>query len=220
MGGPSGLQPPKGPMGMDYSNKYKTGGANYQPGRTLPVGQIMAQRTNAQAARYGDGSPVPKGMPINVAGYRSSGLERGGRIGSAAGALGSSGVPTSQRGRLEKYGANPMTGEGAWQQPSWMVSQQQRDQYGLNPGFGYGGMGLLPYTSASPVGSTPMGTNQKPKPADSSKSMGVMSNMAASSAPFGGQSAYNMTTGGGLGVPGSFFGTTIQDMLNRANFIW
>jgi hypothetical protein len=60
---------PMTPPGVSeaYGNRFKTGGANYQPGRTLPVGQIMAQRTNAQAARYADGSPVPKGMPINVA---------------------------------------------------------------------------------------------------------------------------------------------------------
>lgn len=218
--GMSRPQLPKSPMGMDYSGRFKTGPANYKPGRGASVGQILSQREGNVAARYADGTPVPYGMPINVAGFRTSGLERGGRIGSAAGALGSTGIPTSQRGRLEKYGANPMTGEGAWQQPSWMVSQQQRDQYGLSPAFAYGGMGLLPYTSASPVGSTPMGSNQKVKPADSSRTIGPLSSMAGRGAPIGGQSAYGFSTGGGLGVPGSFFGTSIQDMLNRANFIW
>lgn len=46
------------------------------------------------------------------------------RIGSAAGALGSSGTPTSQRGRLEKFGPE------AAMTPSWMVAEAVRNNGG------------------------------------------------------------------------------------------
>lgn len=70
---------PKKTYGMDYSDKFRTGPANYRPGRSIPVGQILAQREGAQAARYADGRPVPKGMPIHVAGYNTSGVGPGTR---------------------------------------------------------------------------------------------------------------------------------------------
>lgn len=64
---------------MDYSGKYKTGGANFKPGRGLSVSQIMGQREGGVAARYADGTPVPRGMPINVAGWNTSGVGPGTR---------------------------------------------------------------------------------------------------------------------------------------------
>lgn len=71
--------PPKPIMGMDYSGKFKTGPANYKPGRGIGVSQIMSQREGNVAARYADGTPVPRGMPINVAGYNTSGVGPGTR---------------------------------------------------------------------------------------------------------------------------------------------
>lgn len=199
-------------LGMDYSQKFRTGPANFKPGRGIGVSQIMGQREGNVAARYADGTPVPYGMPINVAGYNTSGVGPGTRgyrgsgvIGSAAGALGSPGIPTSQRGRAMKYGDQSQ----AWQMPSWMVGQQQRNQSGLTPNWTYGGMGMLPYTSASPVGST---SPSKVKPQDSSKPQ-PSGSMGTPGLP---QSLF----GTSLGLPTSFFGTTAQDMMNRLNLIW
>jgi hypothetical protein len=62
---------------MDYSDKFRTGPANYRPGRNLPVGQILSQREGNVAARYADGTPVPRGMRINVPGWNTSGVGPG-----------------------------------------------------------------------------------------------------------------------------------------------
>lgn len=54
--------------------------ATYNPRyRTLPVGQIMAQREGNPNARYADGRAVPEGMPIYNAGYNTSGVGPGTR---------------------------------------------------------------------------------------------------------------------------------------------
>lgn len=206
-------------------NSPRTG---YSTRGGLSTSQIAAQREGRRNAYYADGTPVPDGMTLNVAGWNTSGVGPGspgyrgsGRIGSAAGAANSPGIPTSQRGRAEKYGMNPTTGEGAWQLPSWMVGQMQRDQFGMSPAWAYQGMGNLPTRSASPVGSTP-GTS--PKPADSSTS--TKPDPWADRTTYGGQTNPGSNfgkfigpavgaIGGVLGIPGSFFGTSVADMLNR-----
>ncbi len=59
--------------------------------------------------------------PLQHAGWNTSGMEHGGRIGSAAGALGSKGMPTSFRGRFEKFGLD------AAAMPTWQASRVARD---------------------------------------------------------------------------------------------
>jgi hypothetical protein len=205
------------PPGMDYSGKFRTGPANFQPGRPVSVGQYYSQMENRPNAMYADGSAVPQGMPIHVAGWKTSGYGPQRRIGSPAGAVGSPGIPTSQIGKAMKYGVDPMTGEGAYQKPTWALGQQQRDQYGLAPSMAYGDMGRLPYSSAAPIGSTP---GSSPKPADSSTS--------TKPDPWAGRTSYKnpqapmdwMTPKQPMGIPSSLFGTSIQDMINRQYFMW
>jgi hypothetical protein len=200
----------------------------YNPRYGASVTEIMSQREGNTGAYDQFGQQVPKGTQLFSQGWNSSGVGPGtrgyrgsGTIGSAAGAIGSTGIPTSQRGRAEKYGMDPMTGQGAWQLPSWMVGQQQRDQFGMSPAGQISGMGSLPFNSASP-----MGSNSGPaKPADSSTStkpdpwagrttFGDQPQPQATN-PFGNGSMF----GGGLGIPSSFFGTSVYDMLNRSK-LW
>lgn len=192
------------------------------------VTEVMTQREGKTGAYDQQGQQVPVGTQLFSPGWSSSGVGQGtrgyrgsGTIGSAAGAVGSTGIPTSQRGRAEKYGMDPMTGAGAWQMPSWAVGQQQRDQFGLSPAGEFSGMGSLPFNSASP-----MGSNSGPaKPSDSSTStktdpwsgrttFGDQPQLQAPN-PFGNGSMF----GGGLGIPSSFFGTSVYDMLNRSK-LW
>lgn len=214
-------------LNSGFRGNFNAGTSNaegYTPGRGLSVTEIYRQRENRPGAYSpATGQAVPRGTQLFTSGWNTSGVGPGskgyrgsGRIGSAAGAVGSSGIPTSQRGRAEKYGIDPMTGGGAWQDPSWMVGQGQRDQFGMSPDWAYGGMGQLPYNSASPVGSTP---GSSPKPADSSTS--TKPNPWGDRTTFGNQPASRFagpaasTIGGMLGIPGSFFGTSVMDMLNR-----
>lgn len=144
----------------------------YTPGRNRPVSEIMSERTGAPNARYQDGSPVPVGMPIYSQGWNTGGMRQGGRIGSAAGPLGSGGVPTSQRGRAEKYGADPSTGEGLWQLPTWQVSEMMRENGGLSQSDRFGNMGRPPEIrpqggwgfGSGPVQSTNNGSTQQALP--------------------------------------------------------
>lgn len=180
--------------GMDYTGKFRTGPANFRPGRGLSVNQILNQREGTMTPRYADGSTVPTGMPIFNSGWNVRGLRQGGRIGSAAGALGSSGVPTSQRGRAEKYGIDPQTGAGAWQYPAWMISEMQRNNGGgLSQSQNYGDMGQLPFEQGNPggYGSGPM---DQPAAVDPFKR--------------------------GIGMPKSIFGTGIEDYRNRQNYLY
>jgi hypothetical protein len=73
----TGFRATQSRRGMDYSDKFRTGPANYRPGRNLPVGQILSQREGNVAARYADGTPVPRGMRINVPGWNTSGVGPG-----------------------------------------------------------------------------------------------------------------------------------------------
>ncbi len=73
------------------------------------------------------------GVGPSTEGYRGSGI-----IGSAAGALGGGGMPTSQRGRLEKFGA------GAAGLPSWAAAELMRKYGGLSQSQRYASMGGLP----------------------------------------------------------------------------
>lgn len=57
------------PTGAGYNSRY----------RTLPVGQILAQRRNASSAHYQDGTPVPRGTKLFVPGYNTSGVGPGTR---------------------------------------------------------------------------------------------------------------------------------------------
>jgi hypothetical protein len=171
---------PKKTYGMDYSGKYTTGPANYQPGRTKSVGQVMAGRTGAQAARYDDGTPVPKGMPINVAGFNTSGVGPGtrgyrgsGRIGSAAGAVGSSGVPTSQRGKLMKYGEDALDEYGQMRTTD-DISDELLDLNGLSQSWRYSDMGAPPirrYTNTNPLQTQSV---RSPQPGAVSAQMGMV----------------------------------------------
>lgn len=194
-GGPSGGINLRRPVGMDYTGKFRTGPANFRPGRGLSVNQILNQREGTLTPRYGDGSAVPTGMPINNAGWNVRGLRQGGPIGSAAGAVGSAGIPTSQRGRAENYGMDPQTGAGAWQYPAWMISEMQRNNGGgLSQSQNYGTMGQLPFEQGDPGGYGSGPIEQQPLAVDPFKR--------------------------GVGLPKSIFGTGIQDYRNRQNYLY
>lgn len=134
--------------GMPFTPKFQAPRRPYNPRYGASVAEIMSQRGNNTGAYNQQGQMLPAGTRLQVAGWNTKGFGPGspgyrgsGQIGSAAGAVGSSGIPTSQRGRAEKFGIDPMTGGGAWQAPSWMIGQQQRDQFGTAPDWAYGGMG-------------------------------------------------------------------------------
>lgn len=217
---PFGNPVPKPPVRKPYNPRYG-----------LSVTEIMGQRENRAGGYDENGQPLAPGTQFFSPGWKSSGVGQGtpgyrgsGIIGSAAGAVGSTGIPTSQRGRMEKYGIDPRTGQGAWQQPSWMVGQQQRNQLGLSPAGQFSGMGSLPFSSASP-----MGSNSGPaKPADSSTSTKpdpwsdrtTFGNQAGNGLNMGQMTGPAMSAFGGmLGIPGSFFGTSVYDMINRSK-LW
>lgn len=138
-----------------------------------------ARFTNDQAALLG---------PLTMGGWQTGGHGTGGYgygggvgqpspepqpIGSAAGALGSAGVPTSQRGRAEKYGPD------AADIPTFQMSQDLTDQFhSTAPDWRYGGMGRLSY-APSPVGGggvqSGQGTqNPALKPTDAAKHQQIM----------------------------------------------
>lgn len=77
-GNGTGYQPRK-IYGMDYSDKVRSGPANFRPGRGIGVSQILSQREGNVGARYADGTPVPRGMPIHHAGWNTSGVGPGTR---------------------------------------------------------------------------------------------------------------------------------------------
>jgi hypothetical protein len=157
-GGAMGM--PKKPMGMDYSQKFRTGPANYKQGRNRPVGETLAQREGNVAARYTDGRAVPTGMPLRVPGFNTSGVGVGTRgyrgsgvIGSAAGAVGSSGVPTSQRGKMMKYGQDAVDEFGQIRTTD-DLSDELLENNGLSQSWRYQDMGAPPlrrYTNSNPL---------------------------------------------------------------------
>lgn len=128
----------------------RTGGSNaegHTPGRGLSVSEIMHQRENrSNAYDPRTGQPVAPGTILRSPGWNTSGVGPGtrgyrgsGRLGSAAGAVGSAGVPTSQRGRAEKYG------DAFAEMPTWAMSDLMRENMGgLSQSWRFGNMGQLP----------------------------------------------------------------------------
>lgn len=170
------------PMGQ--APLQRTGGSNaegHTPGRGLSVGEIYSQRENKPNARYGDGAAVPAGMRINTPAMNSRGLRRGGPIGSAAGALGSPGTPTSMRGRAEKYG------DAFAEVPSWAMSQMMRDNAGgLAQDWSRGNMGMIPRspTVAPGMGRTSGGAAVSENPNDPFAGRTTYGNAGSSAASF------------------------------------
>lgn len=137
----------------------------YQPGRSLPVEQLLDRSPDAV---YSDtGEAVPEGTQLFLPGWQTRGMSGGrygtGRIGSAAGAVNSPGTPTSQRGRAEKYG------EEFAQMPTFAMSELMRKYAGgLTQDWTREGMGSLPMTP--PSGGTQTQSVKSP--------MGVTQNLA------------------------------------------
>lgn len=86
--------------------------------------------------------------PLTHGGFNTRmGRDDGRRIGSASGAVGSGGTPTSQRGRAERVlqsGGTIEEAADAAMTPSWVMSEQARQDGGLSQSQNYGGMGQLP----------------------------------------------------------------------------
>ena len=127
---------------MPATDRFRNGPLSFygadNPRTTGIMNVADAMRAGNTVMPWGPNSGVGPGSR----GYMGSGV-----IGSAAGALGSAGIPTSQRGRYEKAGGGA-EGEAAAEMPTWMLSQQSRQKYGLGQDWRYGGFGQLPYGPA------------------------------------------------------------------------
>jgi hypothetical protein len=156
--GVGGYQPKK-LYGMDYSGKFRTG-QSFRPERGISVNQILDQRENRSNAYNEDGTPVAPGTRISSPGWNTSGVGPGtrgyqgsGSIGSAAGAVGSAGVPTSQRGKLMKYGQDALDEFGQIRTTD-DLSDELVDLNGLSQSWRYADMGAPPlrrYTNTNPM---------------------------------------------------------------------
>ncbi len=123
----------------------------FQQGRGLSVTEIMGQRENHATGYDENNQPLAPGTQFYSQGWNAKFGPRqgGGRIGSASGAVGSAGIPTSQRGRAEKFGSMGPNGQfqpnyAAAQTPTWAMSQMVRDQGGLSQSQRYSTMGQFP----------------------------------------------------------------------------
>lgn len=142
----------------------------YRPQRTTPfstrygapVTQIMSQRENKTGGYDAQGQALKPGTQVFSPGWNAKWGQdyfRQGRSGSAAGAVGSSGIPTSQRGRAEKFGGFADDGQGGFFQPniaaaetpSWAMSNMMMNNGGLSQSWRYGGMGQPPQPNVSSV---------------------------------------------------------------------
>jgi hypothetical protein len=139
-----------------------------------PVTEILNQRENKTGGYDQNGLPLQPGTQFFSPGWNTSGVGPGtrgyhgsGTIGSAAGAVGSAGVPTSQRGRAEKYGGFAGDGRGggffmpnvvAAETPTWAMSNMLMNNGGLSQSWRYGGMGQAPQPNVSSVTPQPMAT--------------------------------------------------------------
>ncbi len=146
-----------GGISLGSSGQGPTGPATFGLGRSMsfspmgmraPIAPDMSKyltghnpRTDGtmnQTDALNAGSTITPWAPSSGAGPGTRGYRGGGIIGSAAGALGSGGMPTSQRGRLEKFGVQ------AAGMPSWAAAQLMRNYGGLSQSQRYGSMGGLP----------------------------------------------------------------------------
>jgi hypothetical protein len=143
-------------------NAGTSNAGGYVPGRGISTTEIARRRENTPMAyNTATGQRTPEGTRLFASGWNTSGVGPGtegyrgtGRIGSAAGAVGSGGVPTSQRGRAEKYGSTVMDQNGnprfqpniaAAETPTWAMSELMRDNMGgLGQDYRFGTMGQVP----------------------------------------------------------------------------
>lgn len=150
--------PPRRRTGMQYTQPQAR---TFKNGRGISVGEIMSQREGNKNMYYTQtGEAVPPGMPVINQGWNTSGVGPGTRgyrgsgvIGSAAGAVGSAGVPTSQRGKLMKYGQDAMDDYGQIRTTD-DLSDQLLENNGLSQSWRYGDMGAPAprrYTNTNPV---------------------------------------------------------------------
>lgn len=150
--------PPRRRTGMQYTQPQAR---TFKNGRPQSVGETLSQREGNKNMYYTQtGEDVPQGMQIFHQGWNTSGVGPGTRgyqgsgvIGSAAGAVGSAGVPTSQRGKLMKYGQDAMDDYGQIRTTD-DLSDQLLENNGLSQSWRYGNMGAPPprrYTNTNPV---------------------------------------------------------------------
>lgn len=117
------------------------------PPQGFTQGDVIQHRVNpgmSRVQRNGRYLPIDEAMglgPLQHQGWNTRmGQDDGRRIGSAAGALGSGGTPTSQRGRFDRImreGGSPEEAVDSAMTPSWVVAEQARNNVGTS-GFGGG----------------------------------------------------------------------------------
>lgn len=191
-------------INMGPSRLRPSGGSNaegYTPGRGLSVGEIMSRREGRSNAYNADGTPVAPGTVLSMPGWNvrmGPGYYQRNSI-SSTGVAG--GVPTSARIRESIL-------PGSGQYAPHEISGMMRQQGGLSQSSRYGSMGQLPYEQG-PMGGysgDPNAIAQPPQeqPLSQGESMARMAG----------------NIGRTMGVPKSFYGTGIRDMMNRFNFLW
>lgn len=139
------------------------------PPKGFTQGDVIQHKVNpgmSRVQRNGRYLPIDEAMnlgPLQHEGWNTRmGRDDGRRIGSAAGALGSGGTPTSARGRADRVmmnGGSIEDAADAAMMPSWAMAEQARNQVGPS-GFGgglsqsqrYGQMGGLPPLKTKPTG--------------------------------------------------------------------
>lgn len=169
---PSTFVMPRASAPQQSFNAGTSNAGGYTPGRGISTTEIMRQRENTPMAyNTATGQRTAPGTKLFASGWNTSGVGEGtkgyrgtGRIGSAAGAVGSGGVPTSQRGRAEKYGTTVMDQHGnprfqpniaSAEMPTWAMSELMRDNMGgLGQDWRFGTMGQVPPTPQTDPGAT------------------------------------------------------------------
>lgn len=183
------------------------------------MGEIMSQREGNKNMYYTQtGGAVPQGMPVYNSGWNTSGVGPGTRgyrgsgvIGSAAGAVGSSGVPTSARGKLMKYGADALDEYGQIRTTD-DVSDELLENNGLSQSWRYGNMGRPMNRYTNPM--TGQGQTKSVRSPQGNSIGGALATIGASQFP--GQNAQGWAGSGSASGPMRRLGDMISKYFNQA----